>query len=74
MVLRRNIEEENNMDEEISKKELFKKLVILETQLVEMRKDNKRTTRSFTLYAWWILVLTLINIFVHVLLAVSGRI
>lgn len=62
------------MEEEISKKELFEKLITLETQLAEMRKDSKRTTQQFTGYALWILILTVINIFVHAILAVSGRI
>lgn len=60
------------MAEEISKKELFEKLIILETELIGMRSENKRTTRMFTLYVWWILVLTVINIVVHAFLGVSG--
>lgn len=55
-------------NEEITIKELYERLVALEVRLDEMKLRQDRNTQRFTWYVAILIVLNILNIFIHLLL------
>lgn len=51
---------------EITLKELFERLVVMETKLTAMSSDSKNTKRLFQNYVFIMVILLVANIFLHV--------
>lgn len=52
---------------ELTLKEVFERLVIMETKLTAMTDESKKTKRLFQNYVLIMVILLITNIFVHVL-------
>lgn len=53
------------MQDEVTIKELFERLVVLETKFDQTRVENKETARKFTWWAIIIAIFELLNLWVH---------
>ena len=56
------------MEAEISLKEIFEKLIRMESGIEILDKTNTRITRYFTIWVFVIITLEVINILVHMFL------
>lgn len=55
-------------ESEITIKEIFERLVALEVRLDEMKLRQNRATTRFTWYVAILVILNIVNIFIHLLL------
>lgn len=60
--------QENNQDiqAEITLKEVYKKVVQLEVKFELEKERNAKVTKKFTNYVWILIILGIINVLVHV--------
>lgn len=58
--------------ETISKKELFERLIALETKIDLIDRDNQRMDKKFSLLVVLVVVLEIVNILVHALVRLES--
>ena len=55
------------VNEELTLKEVFERLIVMETKLTAMSDDSKKTKRAFQSYVLIMVILLIMNISIHLI-------
>jgi len=55
------------VNEELTLKEVFERLIVMETKLTAMSDDSKKTKRAFQSYVLIMVILLITNIAIHLI-------